>query len=95
MRCLVAVHYIDLALLIAKPATDLNFSGWETLKSDLICAFKGFWFLNFLPQTFTNSTHVLQPFSSQNHKRFDFCMSFDRFSKIFFLAYMSCSMYSL
>ena len=35
MRCLVEVHYLDLALLIAKPSTVLRFDDWSRIKSDL------------------------------------------------------------
>ena len=52
MRCLVAAHYIDLALLMAKPATALDFEGWKRIKDDLEGAIKGLFFMAHLPSTF-------------------------------------------
>jgi hypothetical protein len=52
MRCLVAVHFIDLALLLARPATNLDFTAWQRIAEDIENAIKGLWFLAHLPATF-------------------------------------------
>ena len=52
MRCLVPVHFADMALLLADPPTDLDICGWEILRNDLKNAINGLYFLIHLPDTF-------------------------------------------
>ena len=52
MRCLVSVHFADMALLLASPPTDTDICGWEILRNDLKCAINGLYFVINLPDTF-------------------------------------------
>ena len=55
MRCLVAVHYLDLALLMAKPAAVLGFEDWKRIKDDLKDAIKGLYFMSYITKTFPHT----------------------------------------
>ena len=52
MRCFVVVHYLDLALLIAKPSTILGFEEWKRIRGDLEDSIKGLYFMTHISKTF-------------------------------------------